>query len=93
MKPVIYLPAPSETPAPSAPAAQTSRRDVTVNLPNDRETVTVRITVGGVEQVHDQVVETRMRMARFTVEASGVQQIVVYLDGVSVKEYTEDFGT
>lgn len=86
-------PAPSETPAPSAPAAQTSRRDVTVNLPNDRETVTVRITVGGVEQVHDQVVETRMRMARFTVEASGVQQIVVYLDGVSVKEYTEDFGT
>jgi hypothetical protein len=64
-----------------------------VNLPNDRDTVTVRVTVGGVEQVHDQVVETRLRMARFTVESSGVQQIVVYLDGVSVKDYTEDFGT
>ena len=83
----------SETPEPSAPSVQTSRRDVTVNLPNDRETVTVRVTVGGVEQVHDQVVETRLRMARFTVEASGAQQIVVYLDGVPVKDYTEDFGT
>ena len=32
-------------------------------------------------------------MARFTVEASGVQRIVVYLDGVPVKDYSEDFGT
>ena len=86
-------PSPTPTPVATAPAVRTSRRDVTVNLPNDRDTVTVRVTVGGVEQVHDQVVETRLRMARFTVESSGVQQIVVYLDGVSVKDYTEDFGT
>lgn len=88
-------PSASPTPTPEAtqPTVPTSRKDVTVNLPNDRETVTVRVTVGGVEQIHDQVVETRMRMARFTVEGSGVQQIVVYLDGSPVKDYTEDFGT
>ena len=89
-------PEPSEsaqpTPTPSAPA-RTSRRDVTVDLPNDRETVTVRVTVGGAVQIQDQVVETRMRMARFTVESSGVQQVIVYVDDVPVKDYTEDFGT
>ena len=85
-------PSPEESQQPPV-STQTSRKDVTVNLPSDRETVTVRVTVGGVEKVHDQVVETRMRMARFTVESSGVQQIVVYLDGVPVKDYTEDFGS
>lgn len=85
-------PSPEESRQPPV-SVQTSRKDVTVNLPSDRETVTVRVTVGGVEKVHDQVVETRMRMARFTVESSGVQQIVVYLDGVPVKDYTEDFGS
>ncbi len=84
---------PSFTPEPTPTAAQTSRKDVTVDLPNDRETVTVRVSVGGTDQVHDQVVETRMRMARFTVEASGVQEIVVYLDGAPVKSYMEDFGS
>lgn len=86
-------PTASATPAPTPSAsAQTSRRDVTVDLPNDRETVTVRVTVGGQVQIQDQVVETRMRMVRFTVEASGVQQVVVYVDNVPVKDYTEDFG-
>ena len=66
---------------------------MTVDLPNDRETVTVRVTVGGAVQIQDQVVETRMRMARFTVESSGVQQVIVYVDDVPVKDYTEDFGT
>lgn len=81
------------TPEPTPTAsAKTSRRDVTVDLPNDRETVTVRVTVGGTVQIQDQVVETRMRMVRFTVESSGVQQIVVYVDNVPVKDYTEDFG-
>lgn len=86
-------PSQTPTPEPTPSAAQTSRKDVTVSLPNDRETVTVRVSVGGVDQIRDQVVETRMRMARFTVEASGVQEIVVYLDGSPVKTYTEDFGS
>ena len=64
-----------------------------MDLPNDRDTVTVRVSVGGKDQIQDQVVETRMRMARFTVEASGVQEIVVYLDGSPVKTYIEDFGS
>lgn len=86
-------PAGTTPPEPTPSAAQTSRKDVTVNLPNDRDTVTVRVSVGGVDQIHDQVVETKMRMARFTVEASGVQEIVVYLDDSPVKTYTEDFGS
>lgn len=93
---VTDSPRPDVTPEPTptpVPVARTSRKDVTVDLPNDRETVTVRVTVGGEELVHDQVVETRMRIARFTVESSGVQEIVVYLDGAPAKDYTEDFGT
>lgn len=89
-------PEPESTPTPAptpTPEIRTSRKDVTVTLPNDRDTVTIRILVGDTEQVHDQIVETRLRMARFTVESSGVQRIVVYLDGVPVKDYMEDFGT
>ncbi len=85
-------PSPTPEPTPSA-VVQSSRKDVTVDLPNDRDTVTVRVSVGGKDQIQDQVVETRMRMARFTVEASGVQEIVVYLDGSPVKTYIEDFGS
>ena len=63
-----------------------------MELPNDRETVTVRVTVGGVEQYND-LVDTRMRNCRFNVEGTGLQEILVYIDGVQVKSYTEDFSS
>jgi len=81
----------SEAPQPSS-AVTTRRKDGTVDLPNDRESVTVRVTVGGVEQFSQSDVSTRLRSLRFTVEGSGVQEIVVYIDGVEVKRYMEDFG-
>lgn len=95
---VSLTPAPTESEVPTAsPAAseapqKVSKRDVTVTLPNDRETVAVRITVGGSVVVDDQLVDTRLRIARFTVEGSGVQEIVIYLDGAAARSYTEDFG-
>ncbi len=87
--------APEETPpvhsqAPVVPS--TFRKEGTVALPNDRETVTIRVTVGGVEQISGMSVDTRMRTARFQVEGSGTQEIVVYIDDVEAKRYTEDFG-
>lgn len=91
---VSQEPGTEETPAPTPdhqPAV--SRKDVTVELPNDRETVTVQVTVGGVVAVPDQLVDTRLRIARFTVEGSGTQEIVVYIDGAQAKVYTEDFGS
>jgi len=65
-----------------------------VTLPTDRETVTIQVTVDGVPQYAEpETVETKMRIARFTVEGKGVQEIVVYIDGVEAKRYTEDFNS
>jgi hypothetical protein len=63
-----------------------------VDLPNDRDTVTLQVTVDGVAQYSTpEVVETKMRIARFTMTGSGIQEVVVYLDGVEAKRFTEDF--
>jgi len=78
-------PTPTPTPAPAI-----SRKDGTVSLPNDRETVVVRVTVNGAQQ-YNETVDTKMRIAHFTVEGSGSQEVVVYIDNVEVSRYTEDF--
>lgn len=80
------------SPATSAPSTGPSvtRKEVVVDLPADRETVNVRITVNGADQVND-TVETKMRIARYTVEGSGVQEVVIYLDGTQARSYSLDF--
>ena len=84
-------PPPVETTEPSQPpAVSVSRKDVTVDLPSNRESVIVVITVDGVEQ-HRQEQPTRMRTARFTIEGSGSQEVIVYIDGEQVQRYIEDF--
>ena len=80
------------SPSPEPSHSVVSRKEGTVDLPNDRETVTVRVTVGGVEQ-YNQAVDTRLRKVLFSVEGSGLQEIVVYIDDVPAKSYTEDFGS
>lgn len=75
------------------PAPKTSRKEVRVNLPSDRDTVTVRILVGGVEKVPAQQVDTRMQTARFTVEGSGHQTVDVYLDDSLYSSTTMDFSS
>lgn len=82
----------ADPPEPTPHQPVTSRKDITVELPNDRDTVTVRITVGGAVAVPDQLVDTRLRTARFTVTGSGVQEVVVYVDDVAARTFTEDFG-
>lgn len=83
----------SEAPQPTVPAIGPSRvKSGTVNLPLDRDTVAIQVTVGGTAQFSEpQVVETRMRVFRFNVSGSGTQEIVVYIDGVAAKSYTENF--
>lgn len=82
----------TETPESTQAPVITRVKSGTVDLPNDRETVTVQVTVGGAAQFSEpQVVETRMRSFRYNVSGSGVQEVVVYIDGVAAKSYTEDF--
>lgn len=82
------------TPAPTESQSVFSRKTGTVTLPTDRETVTIQVTVDGVPQYAEpETVETKMRIARFTVEGKGVQEIVVYIDSVEAKRYTEDFNS
>ena len=88
---VSPTPEPTNPPEPSQPVTGTvSRKEGTVELPNDRETVVVRVTVGG-EEKYKAEFNTTVRRARYTVTGSGTQEIVVYIDDVEVKRYTEDF--
>ncbi len=85
-------PGTENSPAPTAPTVLSSgKKEITVELPSDRETVEIRITVGGVEVVPAQAWDTRLRFARFTAEGTGVQEVVIYMDGVAVNTYNEDF--
>ena len=83
-------PTETESPEPTPPDASTRRKEGTVDLPNDRSTVIVRVTVDGVEKYKENF-NTTLRRARYTIEGSGVQEVVVYIDDVEVKRYTEDF--
>lgn len=68
------------------------RKDGTVRLPSDRETVTVRVTVDGVQQ-YNEPVNTQMRIAHFTIEGIGNQEVIVYIDDVETNRYFEDFSS
>ena len=91
-------PAPSASAEPTAsvppepPAPVSRRKDGTVRLPSDRETVTVRVTVNGVQQ-YNEPINTQMRIAHFTIEGTGTQEVVVYIDDVETDRYMEDFGS
>jgi len=82
----------SPSPAGSQPPAL-RRKEIEVLLPVDRDTVTVRIEVDGVEQIPSQSVDTRMQRALFTLEGSGVQTVDVYIDDVLDSSTEMDFST
>lgn len=86
-------PTPSVAPSvePTAEPPRVTRKDGAINLPTDREVVTVSVTVGGVEG-YRQEVPTRLRSATYTVTGSGVQEVIVYIDGEEAERYTFDFG-
>ena len=81
---------PTASPEPTQPVIR--RKDGTVRLPSDRETVTVRVTVDGVQQ-YNEPINTQMRIAHFTIEGSGRQEVVVYIDDVETHRYFEDFNS
>lgn len=95
--PITPQPTPTPTPStepsaePTAGPSKLARRDGTISLPTDREVVTVSVTVGGVEG-YRQEVPTRLRSATYTVTGSGIQEVVVYIDGEEAERYTFDFG-
>lgn len=82
------MPTPEPTPTPTP--QKVTRKNGSVELPTENETVIVSVTVGGVES-YRQEVPTRLRTTTYTVSGSGVQEIVVYIDGVEVRRYTENF--
>ncbi len=86
---------PTPTPEPSpTPDSGVELKDYTfnVNLPRDgRETVHVRVSVGGVDWVNDYY-DTIMQVIPVTVRGTGVQEIVVYIDGVASYTESHNFG-
>lgn len=83
---------PTSPTEPTPTPQKTTKKSGTVELPDDRETVTVRVTVNG-EEKYRQDVPTRLRTTTFTVTGSGQQEVIVYIDDQEVKRYTEDFGS
>jgi serine/threonine-protein kinase len=70
---------------------QPSSKEVPVkSLPTDRDTVEVRITVGGQEAYKNQV-NTADGDFTTTVTGTGVQEICIYVDGELVTRYSENF--
>ena len=72
------------------------RRAYTMNivLPRDgREAVQVRVTVDGEQQMNEPI-DTILQVIPVTVYGSGVQEIVVYFDGVADQSQSgpHDFG-
>ena len=88
-------PSPEVTPAPT-PGGGEERRAYTMNivLPRDgREAVQVRVTVDGEQQMNEPI-DTILQVIPVTVYGSGVQEIVVYFDGVADQSQSgpHDFG-
>jgi len=53
--------------------------------------VAVQVTVGGVEQVNEPAVDTRIRTLRCTLQGVGTQQVVVFVDGVQTQSFNQPF--
>lgn len=68
-------------PKPQEPV--TKEKEISVTLPTDKETVEVRITVGGSE-VYKDTVNTSAGELRHTVSYTEGQEICVYVDGAQV---------
>lgn len=83
-------PEPTPTPEPTAPPQKVTRKSGSIELPTENETVVVSVTVGGVES-YRQEIPTRLRTTTYTISGSGTQEIIVYIDGVEVRRYTENF--
>ena len=73
-----------------APIQITKERSVDVMLPSEPDTVTLVITVGGVQQFGADV-STNLRSIPITLQGTGTQEIAVYFDGVLFESRNVDF--
>ncbi|MDY3015141.1 MAG: Stk1 family PASTA domain-containing Ser/Thr kinase [Evtepia sp.] len=73
---------------PEAPPIRT--KTITVELPTDRETVEVRITVDD-QEAYKNVVNTSVGNIYPTLSGSGVKQVCIYFDGEVVERYNLNF--
>ena len=65
-------------------------KPITVVLPPEPESVTVRITLGG-QEVYNDVVSTSAGTLVTTVSGTGSQEVCVYIDGQLLETYTVNF--
>lgn len=76
---------------PSAPAEQPPQRCSTeIQLPTDRDSVTVQVTVNGAEQ-YNTTVNTATGSFYAPITGSGVQEVCVYFDGQFAERYNFNF--
>ena len=67
-----------------------SSQPISVTLPTDRDSVTVRITVGG-QEVYNEVVNTSVGTVTTSVEGTGTQEVCIYIDDALVETKTVRF--
>lgn len=73
---------------PDAPSV--GYQPISVTLPTDRESVTVRITVGG-HEAYNQVVNTAAGTVNTTVSGTGTQEVCIYIDDELVETKSVQF--
>lgn len=73
------------------PAAQEKTKEVTVNVPGDGETVSVRVLMDGVEVYRGEVDTAMDSGITFSVTGSGKRVLAIYCDGVQTGTQTVDF--
>ena len=67
-----------------------SSQPISVTLPTDRDSVTVRITVGG-REAYNQVVNTSVGTVNTSVEGTGTQEVCIYIDDELVETKNVQF--
>ncbi len=73
---------------PAAPVTKT--QNITVTLPQEKETVELRVNVGGNDQFN-QIVNTADGTVSVQVTGSGRQEIVIFIDGIEENRFDRDF--
>ena len=89
-------PSPNESTPPTdqpsqSPSGELKSLPINVNLPQDRETVTVVVTVDGQEQYRD-TLPTVQQLVVVTLKGSGEQTVSIYFDGELSSTKSYNFG-
>lgn len=85
------VPTPTPTPEPTpTPAQQPVTKGIDIPLPQDQETVNLRIEVDGVV-MRDETIATSVGFTRFNATGTGSKVIVVYINGQEVLRDTLEF--